>query len=224
VGDTAAKNILVVTTQWDAANANKEKQNHCHQQLQKPEYFGKLVKPEAILKYEGKRYDHILEAIVNNPEVTLLIQNETVEQEKKLKDTAAGGIANTELNRELKDAKAELKKLKRAKSKSNKDKGKGKDKVMDTEMEKREREKEEVRGKTRDADIERLEQKINRLGTAQSAYKRKVEVIADENPQPQTQRHASVLFGKMLEKLKRPQLIHNAQTSREFSAGSDESQ
>lgn len=109
VGNTAARNVVVVTTKWDIVEAEVGAQRETELK-EDPKFFepiltagasilryGKGISPRNIIRYMLKRHD---------TPVTLQIQKE-MEEGKGIDGTAAGGVLKKEITKALKEAEEE---------------------------------------------------------------------------------------------------------------------
>jgi hypothetical protein len=116
VGDAAAKNVVILTTQWD--RINKEDGNRRLAELEnKPDYFGNIIAHGATMAKSklGDRYDHILQLILKNheehkhsldggKESEFQLQHEYAVERKRIDQTRAGRILEEDVTKSLEDA------------------------------------------------------------------------------------------------------------------------
>jgi hypothetical protein len=120
VGDAAAKNVVILTTQWD--RINEEDGNRRLAELEnRADYFGNIVAYGATMAKSklGDRYGHILQLILKNheehkhsldgrldhpKESEFQLQHEYAVENKRIDQTKAGRILDEDVTESLQDA------------------------------------------------------------------------------------------------------------------------
>ena len=111
VGDTAAKNVVIVTTKWDLVESSVANQRHA-ELAEDMNFFGTILKGGATMeKYkQGDSPLGIIQPILKkHKHVTLQIQAEMANG-KDVAETTAAGILNREKEKALKEAEERHKK------------------------------------------------------------------------------------------------------------------
>jgi len=112
-GDEPLKNVLLATTFWEKVDAEVGKRRE-EELVSVPEFWGDMVEyGSKVVRFNGTARSalEIISQFFDRATVTLKIQDELVNQGKKLVDTAAGSSLNEELLALQKKHSDELKKI-----------------------------------------------------------------------------------------------------------------
>ena len=107
-GDTALKNVVIVTNMWDAVSREVG-------EARENELSGKFCKPvldqgaQMVRHYNTTESAHdVVRRVMKNHPVVLRIQRELVDEHKDLIDTSAGKAINRELDEQIRRHQVEL--------------------------------------------------------------------------------------------------------------------
>jgi len=144
-GDSAMKNVILVTNMWGMGNKEVEEERE-------NELFGTHFKPALDKGAQTARHSNtaqsahdIIRRIVKNDPTPLLIQKELVDEGKSIENTSAGETVNEELNKALARHKADVEALQEEMRQAIAEKDEEMAREMKEEAEKVKKQMEEVR-------------------------------------------------------------------------------
>ena len=110
-GDSTLKNVVLVTNMWGEVSTEdgQDRENQLSSDFFKPV----LDKGAQMVRHHNtaESAHDIIRMIIKNHPVALRIQEELVDEQKDIVDTAAGEVVNKELNEQMKRHQTELKKV-----------------------------------------------------------------------------------------------------------------
>ena len=110
-GDSTLKNVVLVTNMWD--EVSPEDGQDREDQLSSDFFKPVLDKGAQMIRHHNtaESAHDIIRRIIKTHPVALRIQEELVDEQKDIVDTAAGEVVNKELNELMRRHQAELKKV-----------------------------------------------------------------------------------------------------------------
>ncbi len=100
-GEKPLKNVILATTRWSDDLSARQNAERCEKELvEKPEYWGKMIKNKAKLtRFENTQPSalKIIDGLMKKETVTLAIQDEMVNQGLAVSKTAAGSTLSEDM-------------------------------------------------------------------------------------------------------------------------------